>query len=162
MKELIIFAVYFFSLTANSTFADDIDSNPSVKGSTKIEVIKNEATTAEKEKPFRLGVLSYNIHHARGVDGQLNLARIANVILSVKPDLVALQEVDNKTNRTGKIDQAAELSRLTKMFYIFGSNIEFQGGHYGNAILSRFPVVKKTTYTYLISAQVNNEEFLNP
>ena len=57
--------------------------------------------------------------------------------------MVALQEVDNKTNRTGKIDQAAELSRLTKMFYIFGSNIEFQGGHYGNAILSRFPVVKK-------------------
>ena len=143
MKELIIFAVYFFSLTANSTFADGIDSKPSVKGSTKIKVIKNEATTAEREKPFRLGVLSYNIHHARGVDGQLNLARIANVILSVKPDLVALQEVDNKTNRTGKIDQAAELSRLTKMFYIFGSNIEFQGGHYGNAILSRFPVVKK-------------------
>ena len=76
--------------------------------------------------------------------------------------MVALQEVDNKTNRTGKIDQAAELSRLTKMFYIFGSNIEFQGGHYGNAILSRFPVVKKTTYSYLISAQVNNEAYLNP
>ena len=40
MKELIIFAVYFFTLTANSTFADDIDSKPSVKGSTKIRPIE--------------------------------------------------------------------------------------------------------------------------
>lgn len=86
--------LYIFSLTANSTFADDINSKPSVKDSTKIRPIKNQVTLPEKEKPFRLKVLSYNIHHARGGDRKLILARIANVILSVKPDLIALQEVD--------------------------------------------------------------------
>jgi endonuclease/exonuclease/phosphatase family metal-dependent hydrolase len=95
------------------------------------------------EKPLQLRVLCYNIHHAEGVDGKLDLPRIARVILSVKPDLVALQEVDQNTKRTEQVDQAVELARLTKMKSIFGSNIDFQGGHYGNAILSRFPIVRK-------------------
>jgi endonuclease/exonuclease/phosphatase family metal-dependent hydrolase len=76
------------------------------------------------------------------VDGKLDVTRIAKVILSVKPDLVALQEMDQKTKRTQKVDQVAELARLTKMKSIFGANIDFQGGHYGNAILSRFPITR--------------------
>jgi len=92
-----------------------------------------------KAEPVRLRVLCYNIHHAEGVDGKLDVPRIARVILSVKPDLVALQEVDNKTERTQRVDQVAE---LTKMKSVFGANIDFQGGHYGNAILSRFPIAR--------------------
>jgi endonuclease/exonuclease/phosphatase family metal-dependent hydrolase len=95
-----------------------------------------------KVKPLRLRVLCYNIHHAEGVDGKLDVPRIARVILSVKPDLVALQEVDQKTKRTQKVDQLAELARLTKMKSAFGPNIDFQGGRYGNAILSRFPIAR--------------------
>ncbi len=95
-----------------------------------------------KAAPIRLRVLCYNIHHAQGVDGKLDVSRIARVILSVKPDLVALQEMDQKTKRTQKVDQVAELARLTKMKSIFGANIDFQGGHYGNAILSRFPITR--------------------
>jgi endonuclease/exonuclease/phosphatase family metal-dependent hydrolase len=95
-----------------------------------------------KATPVRLRVLCYNIHHAEGVDGKLDLPRIARVILSMKPDLVALQEVDQKTKRTQNVDQVAELARLTKMKSIFGANIDFQGGHYGNAILSRFPITR--------------------
>ena len=95
-----------------------------------------------KAAPVRLRVLCYNIHHAEGVDGKLDVPRIARVILSVKPDLVALQEVDQKTKRTQKVDQVAELARLTKMKSVFGANIDFQGGRYGNAILSRFPIAR--------------------
>ena len=95
-----------------------------------------------KAAPIRLRVLCYNIHHAQGVDGKLDVPRIAKVILSVKPDLVALQEMDQKTKRTQKVDQVAELARLTKMKSVFGANIDFQGGHYGNAILSRFPITR--------------------
>jgi endonuclease/exonuclease/phosphatase family metal-dependent hydrolase len=40
------------------------------------------------------------------------------------------------------VDQAAELARLTKMKSVFGPNIAFQGGNYGNAILSRFPIAR--------------------
>src|SRR5215213_2148229 len=46
-------------------------------------------------------VLTYNIHHGAGGDGKVDIGRIAEVINRVKPDLVALQEVDRKTNRTG-------------------------------------------------------------
>ena len=80
---------------------------------------------------MRLRVLCYNIHHAAGVDGKLDVPRIARVIQSVKPDLVALQEVDRNTTRTGKVDQAAELAQLTRMNHVFGANIAFQGGQYG-------------------------------
>jgi endonuclease/exonuclease/phosphatase family metal-dependent hydrolase len=91
-------------------------------------------------EPLTIRVLSYNIHHGEGVDGVLDLARIGGVIKSVKPDLVALQEVDRNASRSDKVDQPAELARLTGMQVIFEQNIPFQGGDYGNAILSRFPI----------------------
>jgi|GEM_PF-232369 len=91
---------------------------------------------------IRLRILSYNIHHAEGVDGKLDLQRIADVIGSVQPDIVALQEVDQRVARTRGVDQPAELARLTKMNVAFGGNIELQGGRYGNAILSRFPITR--------------------
>ena len=95
---------------------------------------------AAAARPLTLRVLSYNIHHGEGVDGKLDLERIARVILSVKPDLVALQEVDRNTTRTEKVDQPAVLARLTGMQVLFEQNIAFQGGSYGNAILSRYPI----------------------
>ena len=70
------------------------------------------------------------------------MERIARVIRSVEPDLVALQEVDQKVKRTQSIDQPKELAKLTKMQVVFGANIELQGGHYGNAVLSRFPITR--------------------
>lgn len=99
-------------------------------------------THADEPTPSnnKLRVLTYNIHHGEGVDGKLDLARIAAVIRSVEPDIVALQEVDQNTERTGKIDQPAELSRLTGMDVVFGDNIKLQGGSYGNAVLSKFPI----------------------
>lgn len=97
---------------------------------------------AEEHRPEPLRVLSYNIHHAEGIDGRLDLPRIAAVIESVRPDLVALQEVDRVVKRSGSVDQPAELARLTGMKVAFGGNISLQGGHYGNAILSRFPILQ--------------------
>jgi len=88
----------------------------------------------------RIGVLSYNIHHGEGVDGKLDLERIAGVIKSVNPDVVALQEVDQGTQRTDRVDQPAELARLTGMNVVFGGNIRYQGGDYGNVVLSRLPI----------------------
>src|SRR5687767_4395118 len=91
-------------------------------------------------KPKALRVLSYNIHHAEGTDGKLDLERIAKVITAARPDLVAVQEVDRKARRTKGVDQAAELGRLTGLHVEFGKAIDFQGGEYGLAVLSRFPI----------------------
>lgn len=88
----------------------------------------------------RLRVLTYNIHHGEGSDGKVDLERIARVVSEQKPDLVALQEVDVKTRRTGGVDQPAVLAKLTGLHAAFGRGIDYQGGEYGNAVLSRFPI----------------------
>lgn len=82
-------------------------------------------------------VLTYNVHHGEGTDGKLDLERIAKVITDAKPDVVMLQEVDRNTARTKKVDQAAELGKRTKLKAVFGKAIDFQGGEYGQALLSR-------------------------
>jgi endonuclease/exonuclease/phosphatase family metal-dependent hydrolase len=94
--------------------------------------------SASETKPIR--VLCWNIHHGVGVDGKLDLERIAKVISDAKPDLVALQEVDKQCSRSGKVDQTAELARLTGMTGVFGKAMDFGGGEYGQAILSRHPI----------------------
>ena len=85
-------------------------------------------------------VMTYNIHHAEGRDGVIDIERIADVILQADPDLVALQEVDRFVERTGRADQAQQLAELTGMFMTFGFAIRYQGGDFGNAVLSKFPL----------------------
>jgi len=94
---------------------------------------------ATKEKQ-RVTVLSYNIHHGAGMDRKLDLKRIGEIIKRVNPDIVALQEVEDKTSRTGKVDQPKFLGEMTGLKHAFGKAISFAGGGYGNAILSRFPI----------------------
>ena len=93
------------------------------------------------DTPCRIRVLTYNIHHGEGTDGRIVLPRIAQLIRRLKPDLVALQEVDNKTRRTGQVDQASELARLTGMRVVFGRAKNHRGGQYGNVVLSRWPIL---------------------
>jgi endonuclease/exonuclease/phosphatase family metal-dependent hydrolase len=100
----------------------------------------HQGRAEEASPPARVRVLAYNIHHGRGTDGVVDLPRIAAVIRSAEPDLVTLQEVDDSTQRTGGVDQAAELGRLTGMHVLFGKQIDYQGGGYGQAILSRTPL----------------------
>lgn len=84
--------------------------------------------------------MTYNVHHGEGVDGRLDLNRIAGVIREADPDLVALQEVDRQADRTGKVDQPAEYTRLTGLHGWFGAAMPFQGGEYGQVLLSRWPL----------------------
>lgn len=86
-------------------------------------------------------ILTYNIHHGEGSDGVFDLPRLARVIASAEPDLVALQEVDEKTERSGGVSQVSELGRLTGLRPVFGEAMPFQNGGYGVAVLSRWPVV---------------------
>lgn len=101
------------------------------------------AGAALAAEPLRIRVLTYNIHHGEGVDGKLDLERIAAVIRAAEPDLVALQELDQGTTRTRRVDQPAELARLCQLHVAFGKNLDFQGGGYGNAVLSRWPIRKQ-------------------
>lgn len=87
-----------------------------------------------------LRIMTYNIHVGVGMDKKLDLQRIADVIKKEKPDLVGLQEVDRGVKRTEGRDEIVELAGLTGMQYAFAHNLDYQGGQYGVAVLSRFPI----------------------
>jgi endonuclease/exonuclease/phosphatase family metal-dependent hydrolase len=90
--------------------------------------------------PAELRIVTYNIHHGEGTDNKFDLPRIAKVVLAEKPDIVALQEVDQKTKRASGVDQPAEFAKLMNMKVVFGHNIDYDGGGYGTAVLTKLPV----------------------
>jgi len=94
------------------------------------------------QSPVRVKVLTYNIYHGEDANGGSNLDAVAGIINSLEPDLVSLQEVDNKTGRAKGLDLTAELSERTGMQGIFGKAMDYDGGGYGEAILSRHPVIE--------------------
>ena len=96
--------------------------------------------TAPVSAKRTLRVMTYNIHVGVGMDKKLDLQRIADVINAARPDLVGLQEVDRGVKRTEGKDEIVELAAMTKMEYAFAPNLDYQGGKYGVAILSRFPI----------------------
>ena len=97
---------------------------------------RRAATTAP---PLR--VLVYNIHAGTDAAQAPSLDRIAGVIRDAGADLVLLQEVDSVVQRTGRVDEVAVLDSLTGLHGVFGRSLDFQGGGYGIAVLSRWPIV---------------------
>lgn len=91
-----------------------------------------------KQNPVRLKVLTFNIYHGATMKGDFDLDLIASVIKKLDPDLVALQEVDFKTNRAKKMDLVTELGIRTGMAPLFGKAMPYDGGEYGEGILSKF------------------------
>jgi endonuclease/exonuclease/phosphatase family metal-dependent hydrolase len=87
-----------------------------------------------------LRVVSYNIKHGRGNDDVVDLERTAAVVRAQRPDIVGLQEVDDRAERSGRVPQAAQLGKSLGLHHAFGRFMDFQGGAYGMAILTRFPI----------------------
>lgn len=80
------------------------------------------------------------------MDKRLDIERIAGVINGVKPDVVALQEVDRNTKRSGSRDLAGELAQATGMEVAFGKAMDHQGGEYGVAVLVRGRIEKSRVH----------------
>ena len=97
---------------------------------------------ANAQKQNVIKVLSFNILHGATTNGDFDLDKIAQVIKDADPDLVALQEVDYKTNRAKKYDLATELGWRTKMAPLFARAMSFDGGEYGEGILSKTSFVQ--------------------
>lgn len=92
-------------------------------------------------------VLVYNIHAGTDASRVNNLERVAAVTRDSRADIVLLQEVDSGTRRSGQVDQLARLRELTGFYGVFGRTLDYQGGGYGIALLSRWPI----TFDSLIS-----------
>ena len=84
----------------------------------------------------QLKIMTYNVRHCAGMDLVVDYDRTATVISQQQPDVVALQELDSMTGRSGHRDQLDELASRTGYHPIFGAAIDFDGGQYGVGILS--------------------------
>lgn len=93
-----------------------------------------------------LKLMSYNIRNTKGMDGIQDIQRIANVIINEAPDVVAVQELDSMTTRSGQKYVLGELAERTQMHATYAPAISFQGGKYGIGILSRKQPLSLQTY----------------
>lgn len=84
-------------------------------------------------------ILTYNVRRCLGIDGELSPARIAEVIASCEPDVVALQELDVNRVRTRGIDQAQAIADELRMHLHFHPAIKVMEEAYGDAILTARP-----------------------
>jgi endonuclease/exonuclease/phosphatase family metal-dependent hydrolase len=91
--------------------------------------------------PLRpLRVMTYNIHQGLDADNRMNLQAIAAVIAAQNPDVLLLNEVNRARATNGFVDTLALISRRLDMPFIFGPN--YADGQYGNALLSRYPILE--------------------
>lgn len=93
-----------------------------------------------RDSGHEIRVLVYNIHAGKDAKGVDNLARVAELVRSTGADIALLQEVDRGTTRSGKADQPSILSARTGFHAAFGKTLDYQGGDYGIAVLSRWPI----------------------
>ena len=84
-------------------------------------------------------ILTYNVHRCVGTDRRLDVGRVAAVIAALKPDIVALQEVDVGRARSGHVDQAHEIAERLDMDFHFNAAMRVEEEQYGDAILTSLP-----------------------
>ena len=89
----------------------------------------------------RLRVASYNIHACVGADGQRDPARVAAVLREIDADIIGLQEVDARAGETSTSQQMEYLASTLGHHAIAGPTLLRHDGHYGNALLTRRPVL---------------------
>jgi endonuclease/exonuclease/phosphatase family metal-dependent hydrolase len=94
-----------------------------------------------ENKSRQVKVLTFNVLHGATTKGDFNLDVIAAVIKKANPDLVALQEVDFKTKRGKNYDLATELGWRTNMVPLFVRAMHYDGGEYGEGILSKLTFI---------------------
>ena len=127
----------FLSLAAPAAAAAPLGSIMAW-GSVAPSVAVAQAATTQARS---LRVFCYNIHWALGMDGKSDVGRIADVIKAAKPDLVALQEVDVGVKRSGRVHEVRRLAELTGLAGRFGPTQHYEGGLFGNAVLTGLPIL---------------------
>jgi endonuclease/exonuclease/phosphatase family metal-dependent hydrolase len=84
-------------------------------------------------------IVTYNVHRCVGNDRRLDVARIADVLATLEPDIIALQELDVRRARTNHVDQAHEIAARLQMAVHFHPAFKVEEELYGDAILTRYP-----------------------
>lgn len=132
----IMIAMLCSSVISTGAFAQsNANSNENSRlVSSALNGIANKTFTAD-DAP-ELTIASFNIAAGK----VSSAATVGEAIKAMNADIVALQEVDKLTGRSGKVDQLKEIEKITGMKGIFCRAIDFDGGEYGLGILSKYPI----------------------
>jgi endonuclease/exonuclease/phosphatase family metal-dependent hydrolase len=100
-----------------------------------------------------LTLVSYNIHSGIGTDGVFDLHRVGEVLAEINADVIALQEVGDFMGRTDREEHPEHLAEMLGLHMAFGPNVVRNGRRYGNAILSRMPILKSRNYDLTVASK---------
>lgn len=139
MKKLLS----FLTILSCTSYAIEKPLSPSRIPGPAYSATKN----IQQASPQKIRVLSYNLHSCVPVNGkEASTKGIAEVIKKNNPDIAFLQEVDAYTKTSGPVNQAADLAKLTGLkYFYFGEAIHEDGGLFGVAILSKYPLINPKT-----------------
>ncbi len=132
--------VYYRGRGLNAKESLIIDSHQDKFPSDHAALVTRFAWSTHEAAEKEMRVASYNIRHGAGMDNRFDLNRTAALLSNLQADFIGLQEVDCECQRSGGVDQAAFLGERLGMESAFGTFMDFQGGRYGMAILSRHPI----------------------
>lgn len=113
---------------------------PSFAVEKKLMVNESEISIKTKQENPPIKVVTYNIHRGINKSNKLDLDGVTEVIMDIGADIVALQEVERFSIRTGFKDQIGYIAEKLSMNYAYGKSINILNGQYGNAILTRYPI----------------------
>lgn len=94
-----------------------------------------------------MNIMSFNVQHCMNyITRKIDFDVMANAINCCNADIVGLNEMFNEGPDEEYTNQVQELSKLTGLkYHYFAEAINEDGNPYGNAVLSRFPIISAET-----------------
>ncbi len=135
MKKAFLFVVAVILI---AVYMDYI--NTSMPVALEKKLLEEDRAEAVADTSPVIKVMTYNIHRGINRKGQLDLDGIAAVIKDSGAEIIALQEVERFSIRTGFRDQIKYIADKLSMQYAFGKSLNILNGEYGNGILSKYPI----------------------
>ncbi|WP_417638141.1 endonuclease/exonuclease/phosphatase family protein [Klebsiella aerogenes] len=89
----------------------------------------------------KLRIATYNIGKNEASDNVADFTALNSAIKKINADIIAVPEVDHKTQRSQKIDQLKTIADANNMHYAFGKALDFDGGEYGLGLLSKYIIL---------------------
>ena len=103
---------------------------------------------------MQISLTTYNIHRAIGIDRRFSPDRIVEILSGFNSDVILLQEVDEGVPRSRELNLAKEIAEsLGYPYYALGHNVSLKKGYYGNATLSRFPILRERNINLTIDGK---------
>ena len=96
-----------------------------------------QITNEKRTKKNEILILTYNVRNCHGLDDSTNYQRVADIIIRINPQIVAIQELDSATLRSNGMVALNELAVRTGMYSAYGPTINYLGGKYGNGVLCK-------------------------